>query len=203
MFGQLIIGVLGVLSITSEYATGTIRASLAAVPRRGRLFAAKAVVVGLVTTVAGLATAFSSFLTGQWGFATSGVPHAGYRRSGGGADPARGRALPGADRAARPDAGIPDQIDSRRRHPAHLADHSRPGHTATSAAAGCEPLADHCRYAGRRDASPLIALARLPAVHRLHRRAHRRRPPDVLSQRHVRASTSIGMKVPLRGPVGG
>jgi ABC-2 type transport system permease protein len=37
IFAQLAIGVLGVLVATSEYATGMIRASLVAVPRRGRL----------------------------------------------------------------------------------------------------------------------------------------------------------------------
>jgi hypothetical protein len=41
---QLLLGVLGVLSVTSEYATGMIRTSLAAVPKRGRLLGAKAVV---------------------------------------------------------------------------------------------------------------------------------------------------------------
>ena len=40
---QLAIGVLGVLLITSEYSTGAIGSSLAAVPRRGRLLGAKAV----------------------------------------------------------------------------------------------------------------------------------------------------------------
>lgn len=38
---QLAIGVLGVLVITSEYSTGAIESSLTAVPRRGRLLAAK------------------------------------------------------------------------------------------------------------------------------------------------------------------
>src|SRR6516225_7098798 len=42
---QLATGVLGVLAITSEYATGTIRATLAAVPRRRTVLAAKAAVL--------------------------------------------------------------------------------------------------------------------------------------------------------------
>jgi hypothetical protein len=46
--------VLGGLAVTSEYATGMIRTSLAAVPRRGLLFAAKAAVVGAVTLVTSL-----------------------------------------------------------------------------------------------------------------------------------------------------
>ena len=40
ILGQLAIGVLGVLTVTSEYSTGMIRTSLAAVPRRGRLLVA-------------------------------------------------------------------------------------------------------------------------------------------------------------------
>lgn len=49
---QISLAVLGVLAITSEYATGTIRPSLAAVPRRSTLLLAKAGIVGLTTFVA-------------------------------------------------------------------------------------------------------------------------------------------------------
>ena len=45
MLGQLPIAVLGVLLITGEYSTGSIRSSLAAVSARLRLLAAKAVVI--------------------------------------------------------------------------------------------------------------------------------------------------------------
>jgi hypothetical protein len=62
---QLAIGVLGVLLITSEYSTGSIGTSLAAVPRRGRLFAAKAVVISVLTFVAVEIIAFVAFLIGQ------------------------------------------------------------------------------------------------------------------------------------------
>ena len=41
-FGQIAVAVLGALLITGEYSSGQIRSSLAAVLRRGRLFAAKA-----------------------------------------------------------------------------------------------------------------------------------------------------------------
>ena len=44
-FGQIAVAVLGALLITGEYSSGQIRSSLAAVPRRGRLFAAKAAAV--------------------------------------------------------------------------------------------------------------------------------------------------------------
>ena len=51
--GQLALGVLGVLVITTEYSSGMIRATLAAVPRRPLLLAAKAAVFGAVALVVG------------------------------------------------------------------------------------------------------------------------------------------------------
>ncbi|MGH3400551.1 MAG: ABC transporter permease [Streptosporangiaceae bacterium] len=63
--GQLIIAVLGALAITSEYSTGMIRTSLTAMPRRGVVFAAKALVFGVVAFVIGLITSFASFFLGQ------------------------------------------------------------------------------------------------------------------------------------------
>jgi len=63
--GQLIIAALGALTITSEYATGMIRTSLAVQPRRGVVFAAKAVVFAIVTLITGLIAAFGSFFVGQ------------------------------------------------------------------------------------------------------------------------------------------
>jgi ABC-2 type transport system permease protein len=65
VIAQLAIGVLGVLVITSEYATGAIRSGLTAVPRRGRFLAAKAVVVAGLTFVAAETTAMVSFFIGQ------------------------------------------------------------------------------------------------------------------------------------------
>lgn len=53
-FGQIAVAVLGTLIITGEYASGQIRSSLAAVPRRGRLLAAKAIVVSALAFVLGL-----------------------------------------------------------------------------------------------------------------------------------------------------
>lgn len=63
--GQLVIAVLGALTITSEYSTGMIRTSLTVQPRRGVVFAAKAVVFAAVTMVIGLITSFGSFFVGQ------------------------------------------------------------------------------------------------------------------------------------------
>jgi ABC-2 type transport system permease protein len=63
--GQLVIAVLGALTITSEYSTGMIRTSLSVQPRRGVVFAAKAVVFAAVTMVIGLIASFGSFFVGQ------------------------------------------------------------------------------------------------------------------------------------------
>ncbi|QSB12777.1 ABC transporter permease subunit [Natronosporangium hydrolyticum] len=69
--------VLGVLVVTGEYATGAIRSSLAAVPRRHWLLAAKAVVFAAVTIVISTVTGVATFLVSQRILATSaGVPHA-------------------------------------------------------------------------------------------------------------------------------
>ena len=63
--GQLVIAVLGALTITSEYSTGMIRTSLAVQPRRGVVFAAKALVFAAVSLVTGLVACFASFFIGQ------------------------------------------------------------------------------------------------------------------------------------------
>ncbi len=73
---QLAVGVLGVLVITGEYATGTIQPSVVAVPRRGRLYAAKAAVLGGLALVLGQVVGFASFFIGQTLIAGSGAPHA-------------------------------------------------------------------------------------------------------------------------------
>jgi len=74
-FGQFAIGVLGVLVISAEYTTGTIRASLAAVPKRSRLLIAKIIVFGSATLVVGEVVAYVSFFIGQ-ALLQSPVPHA-------------------------------------------------------------------------------------------------------------------------------
>ena len=62
--GLLLTGVLGVLMMTSEYTSGMIRATLAAVPGRGLVLAAKAAVFGIVALAAGEAAGFISFAAG-------------------------------------------------------------------------------------------------------------------------------------------
>jgi ABC-2 type transport system permease protein len=65
LLGQLVIIVLGVIAITSEYSTGMIRTSLTAMPRRLTIFSAKGVVFGLVALVVGEVISFLAFFTGQ------------------------------------------------------------------------------------------------------------------------------------------
>jgi ABC-2 type transport system permease protein len=62
---EVTLAVLGVLVIASEYGTGMIRATFAAVPRRPLVFAAKAAVLGAVTLAAGEVLAFTAFFIGQ------------------------------------------------------------------------------------------------------------------------------------------
>ena len=62
---QLAFGALGVLVISSEYATGLIRTTFTAVPRRRAVLAAKATIAGAVSLAAGEAIAFATFFTGQ------------------------------------------------------------------------------------------------------------------------------------------
>ena len=62
---QLAIGVLGVLLITGEYATGMIRATFAAVPARLPVLWAKAAVFAAVTLVLMVPTVLGAFLIGQ------------------------------------------------------------------------------------------------------------------------------------------
>ena len=62
---QLAVGVLGVLLVAGEYATGTIRVTLAAVPRRLPVLWGKAVVFALTTLGLCLPATLAAFLVGQ------------------------------------------------------------------------------------------------------------------------------------------
>ena len=64
--GSLVFAVLGVLVMTSEFSSGTIRATLAAIPRRPLVLAAKALVFGGVALVTGELATFVGFL--DWSF---------------------------------------------------------------------------------------------------------------------------------------
>ena len=62
---QLIIGVLGVLVVSGEYGTGSIRSTFSAVPTRLPVLWAKAVVFAVVSFVVSEISAFAAFLGGQ------------------------------------------------------------------------------------------------------------------------------------------
>jgi ABC-2 type transport system permease protein len=62
--GLLLAGVLGVLVMTGEYSSGMIRATLAAIPHRPLVLAAKAAVFGALALAAGEAAGFIAFFAG-------------------------------------------------------------------------------------------------------------------------------------------
>ncbi|MBW5485014.1 ABC transporter permease subunit [Streptomyces bambusae] len=65
MLGQLAVLVFGAMVVGTEYSSGMIRTSLAAVPRRGTLLLGKVAVATGLALVVGLATGFVSFFLGQ------------------------------------------------------------------------------------------------------------------------------------------
>jgi ABC-2 family transporter protein len=65
LLGMLAVVALGVLFVSAEYKRGTILATFAATPRRGRVLAAKALVLGAATFAAGLVASFGAFLAGS------------------------------------------------------------------------------------------------------------------------------------------
>ncbi|WP_051300905.1 ABC transporter permease [Actinomadura rifamycini] len=73
---QLIVSVLGILVVTSEFATGLMQTSLAATPRRHRLLAAKTVVAAALAWAAGQLLMLASLLLGQSLLAAQDVPYA-------------------------------------------------------------------------------------------------------------------------------
>lgn len=64
-FAQLVVGVLGVIVVSAEYSSGTIRATFSAAPRRPRVLVAKAAVFAAATLVMSEVVAFCSFFLGQ------------------------------------------------------------------------------------------------------------------------------------------
>lgn len=73
LFAQLLIGVLGVLIASSEYGTGMIRATLAAVPTRLPVLWAKVAVTVVVSFALMLAATIAAYLIGQGIFASAGI----------------------------------------------------------------------------------------------------------------------------------
>ncbi|KOX18715.1 hypothetical protein ADK67_36340 [Saccharothrix sp. NRRL B-16348] len=72
-FGQAVVAVLAVLAVGGEYSTGMIRVTFAAVPRRSTVLAAKAVVVGALVLVAGVAAVLVSVMAGRFVLAGDGA----------------------------------------------------------------------------------------------------------------------------------
>ncbi|MFJ4869555.1 ABC transporter permease [Streptomyces sp. NPDC088757] len=65
VLGQLAMVVFGVLVVGTEYSSGMIRTSLAAVPRRGAFLFSKIAVAGVLALLVGLVTSFLTFFLGQ------------------------------------------------------------------------------------------------------------------------------------------
>lgn len=65
IFGGIVYSVFGVLAVTGEYSSGQIRLTLTATPRRGRVLAAKALIVAAVMVVFGTIATVGMFLVGQ------------------------------------------------------------------------------------------------------------------------------------------
>jgi hypothetical protein len=63
--GLIVVIVVGTMFITAEYRRGLIRTTLVASPRRGRVLAAKAVVIAAVTFVAGLVAVTAALFLGE------------------------------------------------------------------------------------------------------------------------------------------
>ena len=73
-FGLIPLLVVAAMFITGEYRRGLIGVSLTAAPRRGRLLAAKAVVIGAVGFVAGLVAAALVLAVGTPALHSAGIP---------------------------------------------------------------------------------------------------------------------------------
>ncbi|HXQ18543.1 MAG TPA: ABC transporter permease [Acidimicrobiales bacterium] len=63
--GEIAVGVLGVLAMSAEYTSGTIRATLAAIPHRSLVLVCKAAVYFVVALVTSEVLSFAAFLVGQ------------------------------------------------------------------------------------------------------------------------------------------
>jgi ABC-2 type transport system permease protein len=73
LIGQIALVVFGVLLAGAEYTTGTIRASLSAVPHRGAFLAAKTLVAAGISAALGVVVAFGTFLATQWAIGAGGA----------------------------------------------------------------------------------------------------------------------------------
>ncbi len=73
LIAQICAVVLGALVVTTEYGTGMVRATFTAVPARGRVLAAKALLVTMVLFVVGTVTALVGYAGGNWFLEREGI----------------------------------------------------------------------------------------------------------------------------------
>lgn len=73
ILGQLIAGILGVMSVGAEYSSGTIRSTLLAAPTRLRSLVAKAVLQFVVLSATGLITVFGAWAISYTSYAEFGL----------------------------------------------------------------------------------------------------------------------------------
>lgn len=78
VFGLIVYSVFGVLTVSREYASGTMRLTLTATPNRRQVFLAKLTLVTAIVTVAGVATTVSMFAISQAVFSATGMPTASF-----------------------------------------------------------------------------------------------------------------------------
>ena len=129
---QLSVGVLGVLAMTSEYATGSIKLTFGATPQRSVVLAAKTATFSAVVAIVGLVSCLAAFWLGQAILASK---HAGVSITDPGVLRAvtGGRPPPGAHRGYR-SGSRGDPAANRRRSGCPLrrfARHPRSGHLVT------------------------------------------------------------------------
>ena len=72
--GLIALIVVGAMFITAEYRRGLIRVSLTASPHRGRLLAAKVIVIGAVSFITGLIAAAATIAVGEHTLHAAGIP---------------------------------------------------------------------------------------------------------------------------------
>jgi hypothetical protein len=76
ILAQLLLGALGVLTVTGEYGTGMSRTTFAAVPRRRTVLAAKVAVCGGAALTVGLVASFAGYVSGQLAIRGTAIPAA-------------------------------------------------------------------------------------------------------------------------------
>lgn len=71
---ELLVGALGALAVTTEYSSGTIRSTFAAVPRRLPVLVAKSVVLAAAVSAVVLVSVFAAFTAARGVLGSQGVP---------------------------------------------------------------------------------------------------------------------------------